>query len=397
MIDFRNPYTPGAGMMPKYLAGRDDIIDNARKRIEAVSTGYQSRSVVYYGLRGVGKTVILNSIENIADSNDLLNRHIEVKETSNIVKALSIACNGFVQSLSLKEAIKDKVGKLWSIIKSFSTTWNPEDKTFSFELKDQPLELATAGTGDLSNDLTELLVTLGKYAQQADTAICFCIDEIQYAKSEELEALITAVHRLNQLGLPVLFFCAGLPKILKTMGDTKSYTERLFEFIEIDSLPDLSAKAAITIPAEKLNVHYTTEAVTKIIELTQGYPYFIQEMCSTIWENHNTKTIGIDTVCANIDPTNAKLDAGFFQVRYDRCTQTEKSFMAAMVKCGELPCTIANVAQVMKRNVTSISIFRSKLISKGLIYSTSYGEIDFTVPQFDAFIKRVHPDFKQKS
>ncbi|KGP76189.1 hypothetical protein JT05_06205, partial [Desulfosporosinus sp. Tol-M] len=118
---------------------------------------------------------------------------------------------------------------------------------------------------------------------------------------------------------------------------------------------------------------------------------------STIWENHDTKAIGIDTVSANIDPTNAKLDAGFFQVRYDRCTQTEKSFMAAMVKCGELPCTIANVAQVMKRNVTSISIFRSKLISKGLIYSTSYGEIDFTVPQFDAFIKRVHPDFKQKS
>lgn len=382
-------------MMPKYLAGRDDIIDNARKRIEAVKAGYQSRSVVYYGLRGVGKTVLLNAIENIADSNDLLNRHIEVKETSNFVKALSIACNSFVQSLSLKEAIKDKVGKLWSIIKSFSTTWNPEDKTFSFELKDQPLEFATAGTGDLSNDFTELLVTLGKYAQQADTAICFCIDEIQYAKIVELEALITAVHRLNQLGLPVLFFCAGLSKILKTMGDTKSYTERLFEFVEIASLPDASAKAAITIPAEDLDVHYSSEAATKIIQITQGYPYFIQEMCNTIWENHNSRAIGIETVCANINPTNAKLDAGFFHVRYDRCTQTEKSFMAAMVKCGELPCTIANVAKVMERRVSSISIFRSNLISKGLIYSTRYGEVDFTVPQFDAFIKRVHPDFKQ--
>lgn len=395
MIDFKNPYTPGAGMMPKYLAGRDDIIDNARKRIETVAAGYQSRSVVYYGLRGVGKTVLLNAIENLADNNDLLNRHIEVKETSNFVKALSIACNSFVQSLSLKEAVKDKIGKLWSIIKSFSTTWNPEDKTFSIELKDQPLEFATAGTGDLANDLTELLVMLGKYAQQADTAICFFVDEIQYAKNEELEALITALHRLNQLGLPILFFCAGLPKILKTMGDTKSYSERLFEFIEIDTLSDLSAKAAIIIPAEKLDVCYTAEAITKIIEITQGYPYFIQEMCSTIWDNHDAKKIDVDTVCANIGATNSKLDAGFFQVRYDRCTQAEKSFMAAMVKCGELPCTIVNVARVMARKVGSISIFRSNLISKGLIYSTSYGEIDFTVPQFDAFIKRIHQDFKE--
>ncbi len=393
MIDFRNPYTPGAGMMPKHLAGRDDIIDNARKRLEAIASGYQSRSVVYYGLRGVGKTVLLNAVESIADDNDLLNRHIEVKETSNFVKALSIACNGFVQSLSLKEAIRDKIGKLWSIIRSFSATWNPEDKTFSFELKNQPLEFATAGTGDLSNDLTELLVTLGKYSQQAGTAICFCIDEIQYAKNEELEALITAVHRLNQLGLPILFFCAGLPKILKTMGDTKSYSERLFEFVEIDSLAKLPAKAAITIPAEELGVYYTTEAVAKIIEITQGYPYFIQEMCSTLWENHNTKEIDVETVYANIDSTNAKLDAGFFHVRYDRCTQTEKSFMLAMVKCGELPCTIANVAKVMERKVSSISILRSNLIGKGLIYSTNHGEIDFTVPQFDAFIKRVHPDF----
>lgn len=393
MIDFRNPYTPGAGVMPKYLAGRDDIIENAVKRIGAAAAGYQSRSVVYYGLRGVGKTVILNAIESIADYQDILQRHIEVKEASNFIKALSIACNSFVKSLSLKEAIKDKVGKLWSILKSFSTTWNPEDKTFSFELKEQPFEFATAGTGDLSNDLTELLVTLGKYAQQADTAICFCIDEIQYAKNEELEAFITAVHRLNQLRLPVIFFCAGLPKILKTMGDTKSYSERLFEFIEIGSLSEASAEDAIIIPAQELGVNYSAEAITKILEITQGYPYFIQEMCCVIWENHDNKDIGVDAVLKNIERTNAKLDAGFFQVRYDRCTQTERNFMAAMVKCGELPCTIANVARIMERKANSISIFRGKLISKGLIYSTSFGEIDFTVPQFDAFIKRSHPDF----
>gem|GEM_PF-1000 len=380
MIDFRNPYTPGAGMTPEYLAGRDEIIDNAGKRIESVLSGYQSRSVVYYGLRGVGKTVLLNAIEDIADNNDLLNRYIEVRETSNFIKAVAIACNGFVQSLSLKEAVKDKIGKLLSIIKSFSATWNPEDKTFTFEIKNQPLEFATAGTGDLSNDLTELLVALGRYAQQANTPICFCIDEIQYAKNEELEALITAVHRLNQLRLPVIFFCAGLPKILKTMGDVKTYSERLFEFIEINSLSDSSAEDAIIIPAEKLGVSYSAEAIRKIIESTEGYPYFIQEMCSTIWENHEKKKIEAGDVHASIERTNEKLDTGFFQVRYDRCTQTEKSFMTAMVKCGRQPCTIADVAVMMGRKVSSVYIFRSSLIGKGLIYSTRYGEIDFTVP-----------------
>ena len=394
MIDFRNPYTPGAGVTPKYLAGRADIIENALMRLEAISTGYQSRSVIYYGLRGVGKTVLLNAIEEMADQRNLLYRHIEVKETSNFVKALSIACTGFVQSLSLKESLKDKLGKLLSVIKSFSATWNPEDKTISLELKDQVVETATAGTGDLANDFTELLVTLGRYAQQADTAICFCIDEIQYAKSEELEALVTAVHRLNQLGLPVIFFCAGLPKILKTMGDTKSYTERLFEFLEIGSLSPTAASDAIIIPAQNLDVSFSQEAVDRIIELTKGYPYFIQEMCSTIWENHNSRSIELETVNSNIEATNAKLDAGFFQVRYDRCTQTEKAFMAAMVQCGELPCTIARVAQIMGRPPRSVSLHRGNLINKGLIYATSHGEIDFTVPQFDIYIRRVHPDFQ---
>lgn len=394
MIDFRNPYTPGAGMTPKYLAGRETVIENAQVRLEAVSTGYQSRSVVYYGLRGVGKTVILNEIEKMADNRDILCCHIEVKESSNFVKALSIACTGFVQALSLKEALKDKIAKLVSVIKSFSTTWNPEDKTFSFELTGHQQEVAMAGTGDLANDFTELLVALGRYSQQANTSICFCIDEIQYAEKDELEALIAAVHRLNQLGLPIIFFCAGLPKILKAMGDAKSYTERLFEFVEVGSLSSKAARDAIVIPAHRLDVEFEEEAVDRIIELTKGYPYFIQEMCSTIWSNHDSKEIPLEVVEQNIVATNKILDAGFFQVRYDRCTAKEKEFIAAMVKCGELPCTIANVAKKMSRSPTSIAPLRAQLINKGLIYATSYGEIDFTVPQFDEFIRRVHADFQ---
>lgn len=394
MIDFRNPYTPGAGMMPKYLAGREQIIADAQTRLLTASTGYQFRSVVYYGLRGVGKTVLLNAIESQAEDEGILFYHIEVKEASNFTKALSIACNGFVKKLSFKETLKDKVSKMVAVAKCFSTTWNPEDQTFSFELGTPQFDTTMSGTGDLANDLTELLVALGRYAKQADTAISFCIDEIQYAKDDELEALITAVHRLNQLGLPVIFFCAGLPKILKTMGDTKSYTERLFEFIEIGSLSKEAVVDAIKVPASRLGVEYTADSIELILDITKGYPYFIQETCSTIWRNHNTKLITKEVVECNISETNRKLDEGFFKVRYDRCTPAERTFIAAMVKCNKLPCTIANVAEQMERQSKSISPTRGKLISKGLIYATKHGEIDFTVPQFDEFIKRHHPDFQ---
>ena len=187
----------------------------------------------------------------------------------------------------------------------------------------------------------------------------------------------------------------GLPKILKEMGDAKSYTERLFEFVEIGSLSVESARDAIIVPAKDLDVDYTEEAVQKILDETKGYPYFIQEICSTIWENHDGKQIDLDAVVTNIPAANKKLDAGFFQVRYDRCTGMEKQFMAGMVKCGELPCTIANVATAMGRTARSISPYRSQLIHKGLIYATSYGEIDFTVPRFDEFMKRAHPELIQ--
>lgn len=393
MIDFRNPYTPGAGMMPKYLAGRNAELESAEQKLLAIKSGYPARSVVYYGLRGVGKTVILNSVAERAEEHDLLSRHIEVKEESgSFVRSLSYACSAFVLSLSAKKSLRNKLGKLMSVIKSFTATWNPSDNTISFELDGEALSSATAGTGDLTNDLTEVMVELGRYAKKADTAICFCIDEIQYASDEELEALITALHRINQLGLPVIFFCAGLPKILKTMGDVKSYTERLFEFSKVDSLEIKAARQAITEPATKLNVTFEPEAVDAIIGVTNGYPYFIQETCATIWENCSSKVITANDVASNVATTNERLDNGFFLVRFNRCTPRQQDFLVAMVKCGELPCTMANVAANMGISSTNrISTFRAQLISKGLIYATGYGEVDFTVPKFDEFIKRKLP------
>ena len=222
-----------------------------------------------------------------------------------------------------------------------------------------------------------MLVVLGKYVQAAGASILIGIDELQYASKEELEALTCALHRANQLGLPVMFCCAGLPKLLKMLGEAKTYSERQFNFVKIDSLPRDKAIEAIVRPAQKLDVSYSDEAVDAIISYTEGYPYFIQELCSTIWTSSDSKCISLETVLKCISLTDIRLDEGFFSVRYDRCTPRQKEF-----------CTLANVAHYMGRDVSSIGPLRAQLISKGMIYSAARGEVDFTVPQFDRYLRR---------
>ncbi len=388
MIDYRNPYTPGAGTMPKYLAGRGQLLESARLSIKSIADGYQARPVAYYGLRGVGKTVILNAIESIAEEEDVLVRHIEVQEKAGFAKSLATASNAFILNLSSRQKLKRGLEKLKSVVASFAATWNPEDNTVSFGLDENRLAAAVAGTGDITNDLTELFVALGKYAQAAETAVCFCIDEMQYARNDELEGMIAALHRCSQLNLPVIVFCAGLPKLLKSMSEAKTYSERLFEFVEVGSLSDEAARKAIEEPAEALDVSYDEDAISKILDFSEGYPYFIQELCSAVWQSGEGHVVTPAMVDAALDETVDRLDRGFFSVRYSRCTPREQEFLFAMLDCGELPCTIANVAKNMNSPVNKISPFRAKLISKGLIYSTGYGEVDYTVPQFDKFLER---------
>lgn len=388
MIDFRNPYTPGAGAMPKYLAGREDVLERAGMQLDALREGYKVRPVAFYGLRGVGKTVLLNSVEQLADDKEILYRHIEIEGKKGLVKPLSSACNAFALSLSTKEMLKDKISKLKSVVSSFSALWNAEDNTVSFGLDEHRLESALACSGDLSSDLTEVFVALGRSAIEAKSSICFFLDELQYAKKDELEALVSALHRVSQLGLPITVFCAGLPKLLKSLGEAKTYSERLFEFVEIDSLPSDKAVDAIVKPAADLDVSFDAAAVDAILAFSEGYPYFIQELCSSIWEEGSDRSVDASLVEHCIELTNEKLDKGFFSVRYNRCTAAQKEFLIAMVRCGELPCTIANVAMIMGRSVQSISPFRAQLIDKGLVYATGRGEIDFTVPHFDQFLER---------
>lgn len=392
-----NPYTPGAGFMPTFLAGREHLLMDAEKYLDAICKNYPQQSVVYYGLRGVGKTVLLNAIEEIADNKALLFEHIEIKEIKNkncrgyFEQQVANVCKKFIHAMSIKETAQDMIKKALGLCKAFSLTYNGMDNSLSAGLSEN--FAAYTNTGDLSIDLTDLFVSMGKIAKSAGYAISFFIDEVQYMKQEELEALINAVHRCNQLRLPILVFGAGLPKITKAMGEAKSYTERLFKFEKVDALKKDEAIAAIVQPAEDFGVEYTETALEKIVEITGKYPYFIQEFCSAIWDVAQEEKIKLIDVEKAIPLFQDRLDQSFFKVRYDRCTPKERQFMFAMVKCGDLPCTISNVAKVMGTQVSSISPIRGQLINKGLIYATGgYAEIDFTVPQFDKFLIRKNPD-----
>ena len=386
---FANPYTPGAGFMPAYLAGREKQIEQAERCLQSIQKRYPQRSVIYYGLRGVGKTVLLNTIENTADNLGILYGHIEAGENSRFTDDLMVVLNRIAHEVSFKEAAKDFAHKCLALIKAFAVTYNVEEGTFGVGMNQAPGFVS----GVYANDLTEIMTQIGKAAQKSEDTICIFIDEVQYLTQEEIAGLIIALHRCNQLRLPIMIFCAGLPKILQVVGEACSYSERLFQFDIIGALPPDESEAAIRFPAKDFDVDYSNDAVREIIKVTAGYPYFIQEMCSSVWIDVEEKdVITIENVVAAENRFWEMLDKGFFSVRYNRCTPREKSFMTAMVKCGALPCSISNVAKIMGSKVSSISLIRAQLISKGMIYPTGHAEIDFTVPQFDSFIKRVNPE-----
>ena len=388
MIDYRNPYATGSDESPKYLAWRDDILEAASLQIKALAANYQNRSIVLYGLRGVGKTVLLNSIESIAKGEGVLVRHIEVEEKKGLIAPLASACCSLSSSLNKIELVKSKLEQIRNLFTSLTLSVDAGDGSLSLGFNEDALGASLTSSRNLSGDFTDILVVLGKYAQVAGASILIGIDELQYAGKEELEALVCALHRATQLGLPVMFCCAGLPKLLEMLGEAKTYSERQFNFVKVDSLPRDKAVEAIVRPAQKLDVHYSDEAVDTIIDYTEGYPYFIQELCSTIWISSDSRCVSLETVLECTSLTDIRLDEGFFSVRYDRCTPRQKEFLIAMVRCGELPCTLANVAHYMGRDVSSIGPLRAQLISRGLIYSAARGEVDFTVPQFDRYLRR---------
>lgn len=382
-----NPYRPGAGMSPAYLAGRDNTIHEAQNILQAINYGYSARSVVYYGLRGVGKTVLLNYIENLADEMDLPSEYMEIVERDRSFQyQMALHIYKLINRLSLLKNIESHIKKALSILKAFTIKYGCDD--ISIEVN--PAN-GISDTGNLANDMTELFLALGVIAQKQNKGVVLFIDEIQYIKDSEFEALMEAIHRTNQKNYPIVIFSAGLPKIAKIAGDVKSYAERLFDFIEIDSLNNEEAKLALIEPAKRFQINYTDEAVNKIIEITQGYPYFLQEYGKWVWECKKEESI-IDIKIVNkaYDKFEQSLDKAFFKVRHDRATAREIEFMTAMVACEKLPCSTKEIANIMGESIQAISPLRAQLIHKGFIYAAKRGEVDFTVPQFDKYLKRVY-------
>lgn len=382
-----NPYRPGAGMSPAYLAGRDNTINEAQNILQAINYGYSARSVVYYGLRGVGKTVLLNYIENLADEMELPSEYMEIAERDRSFQyQMALHIYKLINRLSLLKNIESHIKKALSILKAFTIKYGCDD--ISIEVN--PAN-GISDTGNLANDMTELFLALGVIAQKQNKGVVLFIDEIQYIKDSEFEALMEAIHRTNQKNYPIVIFSAGLPKIAKIAGDVKSYAERLFDFIEIDSLNNEEAKLALIEPAKRFQINYTDEAVNKIIEITQGYPYFLQEYGKWVWECKKEESI-IDIKIVNkaYDEFEQSLDKAFFKVRHDRATAREIEFMTAMVACEKLPCSTKEIANIMGESIQAISPLRAQLIHKGFIYAAKRGEVDFTVPQFDKYLKRVY-------
>ena len=385
-----NPYRPGAGLMPVYIAGRDEDIQNVSQMFDALTMDIPTQSIIFSGLRGVGKTVLINKLQSIAEEKGILCKHIEIEQRNDFISQIAECSQAFLRTVSAKEKFKHLIQKPLEAIKSLVVSFNPEDNSFSLSMQDRELYVSN----NLTQTLTEVFSTIGETAQKTETPICFFIDEIQYMKQNQLGSLIAALHRANQLGYPIMIIGAGLPKIYKMLSDEKSYSERLFMYKKIDSLTDEQSEKAIEEPAKKFNIIYAHEATNKIVEITKGYPFFIQQLCKIVYDKTNKNVIELSDVENCIDEFLSSLDERFFKSRYERCAESDKKFIFAMVECGELPCTISNVAHNLNKTVGSISTTRAQLISKGIIYPVRYKELDFTVPEFSGYIQRLE-EYKQ--
>ena len=385
-----NPYRPGAGLMTTYLAGRDEDIQTVDQMFVALTMNIPTQSIIFSGLRGVGKTVLINKLQKIAEDKDIFCKHIEVEDRDDFISQIVSCSQSFLRKVSAKEKFKHLIQKPLDALKALTVSFDPNDNTFSMSLQERELYTST----NLTQSLTDVLTTIGETAYKSEIPMCFFIDEMQYMKAKELGSLIAALHRTNQLGYPVMVIGAGLPKIYKMLSDEKSYSERLFLYKEIGALTEEQSKKAIIMPAQKFGVAYSEEAIREIISITKGYPFFIQQMCQIVYQNTDEKEIEKKHVETSTNDFLKTLDTGFFKVRYERCADSDKKFVFAMVKCGDLPCTISNVAHNLHKSVNSISTTRAQLISKGIIYPIRYKELDFTVPEFNKYVMRLD-EYKQ--
>lgn len=390
MDPIRNPFAPGAGTRPPELAGRDEVREAVRIAIERVRRGLPTKSVLMVGLRGVGKTVLLDRMRDDAEAAGFHTLRIEAPEGRSLPALLAPQLRQALLRLSRNELAKDSAKRALRALAGFAASLKLKyvDIEVGFDFDPEP---GLADNGDLEHDLQALLEATGLAAKKAGTALVMFIDEMQYVKEAELAALITAMHRCAQRQVPVMLIGAGLPQLRGRMGNAKSYAERLFDFPEIGPLLEPAARTAIAKPVEDQGARISSEAVDRIVAETKGYPYFLQEWGKHAWDAANSSPIRIDDVANATSSAIAALDESFFRVRFDRLTPAEKKYLRAMAELGPGPHRSGTIAECLTREVTSLGPTRNKLIAKGMIWSPNHGDTAFTVPLFDEFMHRIMP------
>ncbi|MDA5557821.1 ATP-binding protein [Shimia sp. MMG029] len=385
MDPVRNPFAPGAGSQPPQLAGRDEIITDAVTALKRTMIGRHARSQMLLGLRGTGKTVLLNAIENAAEDEHYLTSVIEAPEEKKLALMLYPRMQRVLRKLSLIEAARAKTHFAMKALRSFASAFKVQMGDISVSVDPEP---GVADSGNLEYDLTDMFVAIGTAAKAAGRGWCLLIDEVQYLSEAELAALIVAIHKIGQKQLPVMFFGAGLPQLAALSGDAKSYAERLFSYPNVGPLDEASAMQAIKGPIEDEGEKITQKALKRIYETTQGYPYFLQEWGYQAWNTAVASPIDRDVVEVATGDALRRLDEGFFQVRFDRLTPKERDYVVAMAALGTGPYRSSRVAKKLGQSPSKLGPRRAQIIAKGMIYSPQYGDIDFTVPMFDDFLRR---------
>jgi len=383
-----NPYVPGAGTPPPELAGRHDVLERAEVALTRIQRRRPSKSLIVVGLRGVGKTVLLVRFQLQAEKLGYQAALIEAHEGKRLPELVVPPLRKMLLALSVTAAAGDKGRRALRVLRSFmgsvKITWN------DIELGIDPLP-GVADNKELEQDLADLFVAVGEAAAEKRTAVALCIDELQYLNEKEFSALIMATHKVTQMNLPLIVVGAGLPQILGLAGQSKSYAERLFDYPKVGALLPPDAKRALSQPALDMGVAYDDDALDRLVAVTRGYPYFLQQWGYEVWNIAARSPITLADVNRATTQAIAALDESFFRVRFDRCTPAERRYMRALADLGEGPKRSGDVADRLGVKVTSIGPTRSKLIAKGMVYSPQHGETAFTVPLFDEYMCRVMP------
>jgi hypothetical protein len=382
---YRNPFAPGAGSRPPELAGRDAILELAKISCGRAIMGRSARSIMLLGLRGTGKTVLLNEIGRNAEREGMLVSKVESPEGESLARLIYPEMRKVMRSLSGVEAAKQIATLGLRGLRNFASLFKIEFAGVDVGVEPEP---GLADTGNLQYDLPDLFTLIGKAARAAGRGWLLLIDEVQYLSDADLSALIVSLHRISQEGLPVVLVGAGLPQIARLAGEAKSYAERLFQFPPVGALDRAAAGQAIEKPIVDEDALITPDALELIVTRTYGYPFFLQEWASVVWNTADGPEITLADAERCYAETLALLDNGFFKVRIDRLTKAEVQFVKAMALLGDGPYAMADIANAMNRDQKSLGPARSNIISKGMMYSTDHGYLDFSVPLFAEFMRR---------